>query len=178
VHGNDARRLGIHFHALVNAWTRIEAASRFEHAPTNLLHRLRPAQVGRWITGQRGRRPADTAISDPIQYAKEWETWWATLQPHWRVQGSDGKWVVGGAYGTDWGVLFQWGVNGVLSILAALYFWGCAVINSPNADLTRAWRARYRMLDGCLKDLQYSTRRTGAFKLVFIHFGFLKYSVS
>jgi hypothetical protein len=144
--------LGVHFHALVNVWTRIKAASRFEHAPTNLSHRLRPGQVGRWIAVQRGRRPADTAVPNPKQYAVEWRTWWETLQPHWRVKGEDGKWVVGGVYGMEWGCLFQWGVNGVLSILAALYFWGCTVIGSPNAELMCAWETEVQdvgwMLEG------------------------------
>jgi hypothetical protein len=49
--------------------------------------------------------------------------------------------MIGGAYGVEWGVLFQWGINGVLSIVAALYFWGCAVIDAANSELTRAWEA-------------------------------------
>ncbi|KAJ7234337.1 hypothetical protein C8J57DRAFT_1008761, partial [Mycena rebaudengoi] len=132
--------LGFHFHALLNAWTRVEAASRFEHASTNLPHKWRPGQVTRWITSQRGKRIADTAIPDLAAYASQWHSWWDSLQPHWRMKGADGKWMVGGAYGTDWGVLFQWGINGVLSILAALYFWGCTVFDSPDADPNKlAW---------------------------------------
>ncbi|KAJ7278124.1 hypothetical protein C8J57DRAFT_1000974, partial [Mycena rebaudengoi] len=96
-----------------------------------------------WIGGQHSKQIVDTSVPDLTAYAAEWEVWWETLQlqPHWRVKGPDGKWMVGGVYGTDWGVLFQWGINGILSILAALYFWGCAVLDTPNADLMRAWEA-------------------------------------
>jgi hypothetical protein len=131
--------LGPHFHALLNAWTRIEAASRFEHADTNLPHKGRPGQVTRWIASQRGKRVADIAVPDPVLYAKEWKTWWDFLQPKWRVRGSDERWTVGGPYGSDWEELFQWGVNGVVSLLAALYFWGSAISESPDETHTLSW---------------------------------------
>ncbi|KAJ7205085.1 hypothetical protein C8J57DRAFT_1259102 [Mycena rebaudengoi] len=115
------------------------AASRFEHVDTNLPHKGRLVQVSRWIASQRGRRVADMAVPDPVVYAKEWQTWWDGLQPKWRVRGGDSRWTVGGIYGTEWEDLFQWGVNGVLSLLVALYFWGCAIIGSTNEGHQLSW---------------------------------------
>ncbi|KAJ7280550.1 hypothetical protein C8J57DRAFT_1009016, partial [Mycena rebaudengoi] len=133
------RDLGPHFHAVLNAWTRIEAASRFQHAETNLPHKGRPAQVGRWIAAQRGARAANTAVTDLAEYAEQWRTWWGSLQPEWRSREADGLWGIGVSYGAEWGELYQWGVNGVLSLLAALYFWGCAVSDAQDVDHMRAW---------------------------------------
>ncbi|KAK6969474.1 hypothetical protein R3P38DRAFT_2814299 [Favolaschia claudopus] len=57
--------LGCHYNALIAAWTRMEAASRFEKGPTNLPHRLRPQQVSTWIT--RGRRDAPPVVEKPAE---------------------------------------------------------------------------------------------------------------
>ncbi|KAJ7652316.1 hypothetical protein B0H17DRAFT_1214982 [Mycena rosella] len=122
--------LGCHFDALIAAWTRIEYASRFEHGPTNLSSKGRPAQLGIWIAGGWGRRGSLPVISDVALFAEKWGLWWTSLQPGWREKGRDGKWSSGGEYGEggkDWGPLYQWGVNGTLTLLAGLYFWGCAL---------------------------------------------------
>ncbi|KAJ6460160.1 hypothetical protein C8R47DRAFT_994216 [Mycena vitilis] len=124
--------LGCHFDALLAAWTRIEYASRFENGPTNLSARRRPKQVGNWINAGRGKRTADLAIPDHAAYAEGWQAWWDSLQPIWRKRAKDGNWSTEGGYGkdgTDWGPLYQWGVNGMLNIVASLYFWGCSLVS-------------------------------------------------
>ncbi|KAJ7117329.1 hypothetical protein C8R43DRAFT_902055 [Mycena crocata] len=133
--------LGPHFQGLVSAWTRVEYASRFEHSSQNLSSKARPTQVGTWIgPNQRGKRgdPTKLLVLDPVAYALQWKAWWDSLQPEWRVRGEDGRWVAEGPYGPDgreWGPLYRWGVNGTLSLLAALYFWGCAVIGDETLRL-------------------------------------------
>ncbi|KAJ7758930.1 hypothetical protein DFH07DRAFT_741385 [Mycena maculata] len=122
--------LGPHFRAVVAAWMRAEAASKFMQGPTNLPSKGRPKQVGAWITSARGKRGCNTSVANLALYAVEWQNWWDSLQPNWRSRGADGAWTVGTSYGKDgkeWGHLLQWGVNGTLSIVASLYFWGCAV---------------------------------------------------
>ncbi|KAJ7457539.1 hypothetical protein B0H11DRAFT_1738317 [Mycena galericulata] len=133
--------LGPHFDALVAAWTRLEAASCFQNGPTNLPSRGRPKQVGTWIAGGRGKRGKEPKVTDPAAYAVEWQAWWDSLQPAWREKGLDGRWSWETGYGADneWGALMQWGVNGSLSILASLYFWGCAVVDDPAGRV--AWDA-------------------------------------
>ncbi|KAJ7907845.1 hypothetical protein B0H13DRAFT_2193638, partial [Mycena leptocephala] len=124
--------LGCHYHALVAAWIRIEYASRFENGPTNLSPKGRPQQVGNWVSFLRGKRKgANVAVADPSAYAVGWQAWWDSLQPGWRKKGEDGEWIMEGEYGGDgreWGPLYRWGVNGMLNVVASLYFWGCGVV--------------------------------------------------
>ncbi|KAJ6513587.1 hypothetical protein C8R47DRAFT_1206903 [Mycena vitilis] len=104
--------LGCHFDALLAAWTRIE--------------------LGTGSTLGEGNATADLAIPDHAAYAEGWQAWWDSLQPIWRKRAKDGNWSTEGGYGkdgTDWGPLYQWGVNGMLNIVASLYFWGCSLVS-------------------------------------------------
>jgi hypothetical protein len=60
----------------------------------------------------------------------------------WRKRGNDGKWRAGeySGGGREWGVLYQWGVNGTLNIVVSLYFWDVAIVGNPDADL-KIWEA-------------------------------------
>ncbi|KAJ6494168.1 hypothetical protein DFH09DRAFT_810143, partial [Mycena vulgaris] len=120
----------------------MEDASRFENSGKNLSTKGRPKQVGAWVARSRGKRHADTEVTDPVEYAGLWQAWWDSLQPGWRKKGADGKWVVGESYGVDgkeWGEMYRWGVNGLLNVVASLYFWGCAVVE--DAEHRGAWEA-------------------------------------
>ncbi|KAJ7835179.1 hypothetical protein B0H14DRAFT_2590444 [Mycena olivaceomarginata] len=78
----------------------------------------------------------------PAQPMEEETAWWNSLQPVWRTKDVDGQWSVVGGYGDggrEWGPLYQWGINGVLSIVASLYFWGRAV--HENAKFCGRWEA-------------------------------------
>ncbi|KAJ7836828.1 hypothetical protein B0H13DRAFT_1651900, partial [Mycena leptocephala] len=135
--------LGCHYHALVAAWTRVEHASRFEHGPTNLPSKHRPEHVSAWISKNlRGKRGVEPRVTDPHVYAALWQQWWDSLQPSWRKKETDGRWSVEayGEAGREWGPLYQWGVNGTLSILASLYFWGRAVSSGEQSEL-EVWEA-------------------------------------
>ncbi|KAJ7020549.1 hypothetical protein C8F04DRAFT_974155, partial [Mycena alexandri] len=122
------RNLGAHFNAVLAAWGRIEAASRFEHSSGAISKQFRPEQVNRWIQCGRGRKgKADTSVPNPAQYERQWWAWWNSLQLGWRGKDLQGDWAVVGPYGKEWEGLLFWGQNGVLSIMASLYFWGCGV---------------------------------------------------
>ncbi|KAK7042098.1 hypothetical protein R3P38DRAFT_2511411 [Favolaschia claudopus] len=128
---------GSNYQALVAAWTRMEAASRFEHGPSNLPARLRPKPIGVWISSSRRTEPI---VTDPTAFATQWKTWWDSLQPDWRKKDKDGCWSITDGYGgggREWGPLYQWGVNGVLSVVASLLFWGRAVQGNP--ELRCVW---------------------------------------
>ncbi|KAJ7149502.1 hypothetical protein C8R43DRAFT_1128495 [Mycena crocata] len=134
--------LGCHYHAVVAAWTRVEAASKYEHGPQNLANDKRPKQVSSWINGARGKRVCVTEVTNVKAYEKAWNAWWATLQPKWRKKDVDGAWSVIGGYGEDgkeWGPLTRWGINGTLSIVASLYFWGQGVGDDNTHRI--AWEA-------------------------------------
>ncbi|KAJ7172868.1 hypothetical protein C8R43DRAFT_851000, partial [Mycena crocata] len=122
----SAKDLGCHYDALLVQWTRVEAACKYA-AGAKLTWKGRPTQVTNWIGGARGKRPCITAVTDTVEYARVWQAWWDSLQPEWRVRGADGEWSVLHGYGTtgnEWGALTVWGVNGILSIVASLFFWG------------------------------------------------------
>ncbi|KAJ7764950.1 hypothetical protein DFH07DRAFT_738097 [Mycena maculata] len=134
--------LGCHFNALIEAWTRVEAASKFEQGVTNLPSKGRPPQVGTWIASARATRGgSQPTVSDPAAYARQWQAWWDSLQPEWRKKDADGTWSVEGygGNGNEWGPLTQWGVNGTLSVVASLYFWGCTV--HEDLDFEPRWEA-------------------------------------
>ncbi|KAJ7169364.1 hypothetical protein C8R43DRAFT_945303 [Mycena crocata] len=133
--------LGCHFQALLTAWTRVEDASRFEHGPQNLATIGRPTELKTWIARKRGKTGPDPIVTDPSAYALKWQGWWDSLQPAWREKSQDGTWVAEGPYGPDgkeWGELYRWGVNGTLTIVASLYFWGLAVISDAGV-FKSAW---------------------------------------
>ncbi|KAJ6525807.1 hypothetical protein DFH09DRAFT_936506, partial [Mycena vulgaris] len=134
--------LGCHFEALVAAWTRVEAASRFEQDPNKLPTKHRPKAVTEWVGNGRARRGIPPPqVEDAAAYAAQWQQWWDSLQPGWRKRDVDGRWATDGLYspdGKEWGLLYRWGVNGKLSILASLYFWGCAVV-ADDGELHTDW---------------------------------------
>ncbi|KAJ7479909.1 hypothetical protein FB451DRAFT_1002730, partial [Mycena latifolia] len=130
--------LGGHFNAVLAAWTRIEAACAFATPSHKLSTKGRLDHMARWIAGACGRRSAVPVVTNPMRYAKEWWGWWDSLQLEWRVKGDDGVWITSESYGGEWDdELMHWGPNGTLSVVAALYFWGCAVVNSQ--ELREAW---------------------------------------
>ncbi|KAJ6505488.1 hypothetical protein C8R45DRAFT_817264 [Mycena sanguinolenta] len=135
-----AKYLGPHFNAVLAAWTRVEAACKFENPAHKLSPKNRPAMVGTWITGARGKKQAPPTVRMEEVPALEldfWK-WWGSLQPEWRVKGANGSWVIGEEYGGEWeDALLHWGVNSTLSVVACLFFWGCAVCES--SDLCARW---------------------------------------
>ncbi|KAJ7126221.1 hypothetical protein C8R44DRAFT_618328 [Mycena epipterygia] len=155
--------LGCHFNALLAAWTRLEDVSRYEHSGKNLSATLRPSQVTAWITSARGARAkADLVVKDATAYAGVWQSWWDSLQPEWRIKGADGRWETEeyGGGGEEWGPLYRWGVNGTLSLLAALYFWGCNVRDESEVVV---WEAAVTdvlwMLEGMAKYYEKFNRK-------------------
>lgn len=94
----------------------------------------RPEVVGQWI--KRGRsttwRP-DAGTCD--KFESEFNTWWRSLQPSWRIGDGAG---LRRDDGQDWDVLRCSGVNGVLSAIAGLFFWAH---NSFDGAPTPVWDA-------------------------------------
>ncbi len=104
----------------------------------------RPQAVTDWIRRAR-LNTYNPQINSVATFAKEFNAWWASLQPAWRTDGGRG---VLRRDGEDWECLRCSGINGLLSVLAALFFWGCAVQKSKAATKS-AW---LRALD----DVSYS----------------------
>lgn len=152
----DNDSLGEGWTNLVQAWTRFEDTST--HVRGSLSAKGRPAAVADWI--QRARNPGyRPIIKDSRAFGDKHVTWWASLQPQWRVlhnddlerndkiNDDDGEPVEDGEFveaadlisngaglncdgDGDFEELRKPGVNGLLSVLASLYFWGMAVKDS------------------------------------------------
>ncbi|KAJ7791600.1 hypothetical protein B0H14DRAFT_2244995, partial [Mycena olivaceomarginata] len=131
--------LGPHFHAALAAWGRIETACKYQNPAHKLSAAKRPRAITTWINGARGRKQAAPTVEKPERFEVEWWAWWDSLQPEWRVKGDDGTWVSGefGGEGEWDNALLHWGPNGTLSIVAGLFFWGCAVVDQP--ELRARW---------------------------------------
>lgn len=85
----------------------------------------RPEQIAWWL--KRARKVDPPIEEDEIEdFGEQWWVWWKALQPKWRETDS----VAGPltpkhqrGHG-DWGTLDATGVNGFLSVIAALGWWG------------------------------------------------------
>ncbi|KAF7335856.1 hypothetical protein MSAN_02332100 [Mycena sanguinolenta] len=128
--------LGPHFHGALNAWTRLEVACKFESPSHKLSTTNRPDEIAKWITGGRGLKQRAPRVENPQKFAGQFWAWWNLLQPDWRTKGDDGRWVTE-RYGEWDDKLLHWGPNGLLSVLAGVYFWGCAVVDMP--DMQDEW---------------------------------------
>jgi len=115
--------LGPSWNQLVKAWAAFEAKSDFKELK-KLSTTNRPSAVKSWI--QRARTSAwRPVISNLADYESEFTAWWSSLQPEWR-KSSSGKILFSKVDG-DWEVLRRPGLNGILSVMAALFFWGVAL---------------------------------------------------
>ena len=120
---------------LVELWVAFEKKEGFKERGF-LAAKERPECVSEWI--RRGRpptwRPAITAVSK-LELA--FRTWWVSLQPKWRV--SENGTIITADSDGDWDVLRKPGVNGLLSVLVALFYWGG--IAKRTAKQRNAWAA-------------------------------------
>lgn len=122
----DDAALGERWALLVVAWIAFE--EKHECRPNGTLSaRGRPTAVADWI--QRARsitwRPI---IKDSRAYGKEHLAWWESLQPEWRLlDGVGDETDFAQLEDGDLQALEKPGVNGLLSVVASLFFWGTAV---------------------------------------------------
>lgn len=123
----SSKDLGGEWGVLVAAWGHFECRSGFSGG-LKLGTKNRPAAVKDWI--QRARSPSwRPTIRSVSSYGTDFTLWWQGMQPEWRIlRGGKLLRVAGG----DWEVLNRPGVNGLLSIMAGLFFWGFEVCDSSN----------------------------------------------
>ena len=67
-------------------------------------------------------------ISDLPGFERQFQKWWVTIQPPWRVL--DGK-LLKDVMDGDWDSLRCPGLNGIISVLTALFYWCLAVKGKP-----------------------------------------------
>lgn len=128
---------------LVKKWVKLEI--RDGYGGTKRLGATgRPECVKHWIQCARPSKPNITAypkliITDFEAYAKEFWGWWGSLQPDFRQANKTLEGVLAvEAPANDssnaWGHIDISGINGLVSVLAALYFWGAPIDQQPSRN--------------------------------------------
>lgn len=131
---------------LVTLWASFEARSGYEEAK-KLAATGRPFAVGVWI----GRARSSTwrpVIKKLPQYEESFWEWWSAIQPDWRLE--NGRLVRERVLG-DWEALRRPGINGVVSIPVALFYWGLEVLKDSRSrkrwlSAVEECRAAFRQL--------------------------------
>jgi hypothetical protein len=119
--------IGPRYEEILKAWLDFEKKHDFALGSSALRAQHRPQEVHEWIRDGRGRSMAVRPIADVAKFESAWWKWWSALQPSWR-----GTWRgrTGAAPalppGGDWEKLAVHGQNGLLSVVATLYWWGFA----------------------------------------------------
>jgi len=91
------------------------------HEISKLDAKHRPTVITDWI--QRGRNEKWVPPNfDGAKFDKQFKLWWLHLQPAWRRE-TDNE-VAWGSVGGDLMPLRKPGTNGLLSVVAGLFFWG------------------------------------------------------
>ncbi|KAF8989942.1 hypothetical protein BDZ89DRAFT_914450, partial [Hymenopellis radicata] len=121
--------LGRGWTSLLRSWLHLEEAMEYANGKAIPTLKKRPVAVSDWL--QRARSPSWSPDSyDAYTASREFWSWWAALQPKWRAVTVDQtpfrEVHRPNAAGQSWGSLQTSGINGSLSILASLAWWGKA----------------------------------------------------
>jgi hypothetical protein len=145
--------LGPTFNQILLRFIEIESAAGFTDKKKGFPSSGRPCELGKWIGGGRWRRSAPP-ITNIGNFEKTWWKWWAGLQPEWREGRESGN-LVRGIYGDKWDDMTVPGPNGWLSIIACLYWWGCATRQSSQGhEYEKALEDVLFMMDGLTQNLK------------------------
>lgn len=119
---------------IVNLWLKLEVDGK--GVGGKLAAKGRPKCVGYWISVARPNRLIDLDTSFKDFEMVFWK-WWRSLQPQFRTEGlAEGQEMVRKLPPTEereWEALRATGTNGLVSVLAALAFWGRPVLSLPMA---------------------------------------------
>lgn len=125
--------LGERWAILVELWVEFEKKEGFkEHG--FLPAKGRPECVSEWI--RRGRPPGWMPTVTASKLETAFKAWWLSLQPKGRVSGK-GAMIATDLESGGWEVLRKPGLNGLLSALVGLFYWGGALKRS--AKQHAAW---------------------------------------
>ena len=111
--------LGPEWDELVAGWLHFERTTEFMGV-SKLGHQNRPPAIGDWI--QRARSPTfHPNIVDLGTYSSNFDAWWRSVQPYWRMDPYSNRLL---RDGDDFERIRLIGPNGLVSVIAALFFWG------------------------------------------------------
>jgi hypothetical protein len=124
--------LGDEWVLLLDAWAEFELKEKYKD--TDLGKTSRPSFIADWIKRKRSAT-WHPSIGDIDVYCQQFNQWWHSLQPAWR-QADNGS-VLTDLVDGDWTVLRKSGKNGLLSVLAALFYWG--LYNKGKGATSEMW---------------------------------------
>ncbi|KAJ7017740.1 hypothetical protein C8F04DRAFT_1278922 [Mycena alexandri] len=154
--------LGCHYTSVVAALIRLETAAKYGNNNEGRLPAAqkglsaRPKVISAWIRGGRGTRSkVAPTVGNVAAFVTEWDGWWDAMQPEWRERNRQGRWRVDPPHRKegDCGVLETYGINGILSVVAGIYFWGVAVVSGGDEEQTARW-------DNAVQDVSVSKQKT------------------
>jgi hypothetical protein len=138
--------VGTAYYHLIVQLIELEYLHGFLNNGGRLSYTDRPAEVKRWIATGRGHTPIE--IGNVDIYAKNWWRWWKRLQPAWRkYDNKDSKNNTPPGNVDDWDCLLVPGANGLLGVVASLYWWGCTVRPLGKLNHTHATGAMEKWLE-------------------------------
>ncbi|KAJ2965567.1 hypothetical protein NUW54_g14076 [Trametes sanguinea] len=117
-------------------WTVLERSYSWQTSAKGLPTKNRPSQVAEWMRVHRRELTRHPAINDEVEYAQQWQQWWAGMQPEWRVLNADG-WPVQDGIGS-WESLTNPGKNGLLVVLLSLMWWRTVATSATMDSWTSA----------------------------------------
>ncbi len=128
----ESSKLESEWDLLLSVWLKFEENASFDgNARLGAQHR--PRVIADWI--QRAR-PATfrPEIKDEQEFSTAFSAWWQNLQPEWRPA----KNINDSQEAEDWDAIRCSGVNGLVSVVAALFFW--EVLYRVGPLRRRGWR--------------------------------------
>ncbi|KAJ7053399.1 hypothetical protein C8F01DRAFT_991784 [Mycena amicta] len=117
--------LGATYNDTLAAYFSLEAAYGYANGTGRLATEHRPQQVAAWMRAKRIARPAYCGITDTTAFGTKFWAWWMGNQPAWRETTGEGRPGSAERKGESWGGLVAPGVNGMLTAVVMLYWWGC-----------------------------------------------------
>jgi hypothetical protein len=115
--------LGKEWRDLVLAWVAFEEQARNTGLKARVIPASgRPEVVSMWIARKRSTT-WEPDISNLKHYADAFNGWWKYLQPSWRISNDRANKM---STEGDWNCLRAPGVNGIMSVVAGLFYWGLA----------------------------------------------------
>ncbi|KAJ6503626.1 hypothetical protein C8R45DRAFT_782409, partial [Mycena sanguinolenta] len=115
---------------LLLLWWKREETAGFEG--TTKLHpaKLRPKEVGDWVSRARNHTPQ---ISDAVDFGERFWSWWIDINPSWRTK----KQLMERKDEMSWNCIDYNGQNGFLNVLMCLKWWRDAM-GMPSPDWEEA----------------------------------------
>ncbi|KAJ7186916.1 hypothetical protein C8R46DRAFT_864987, partial [Mycena filopes] len=160
-----ATNLGGVFNGLLGVYIEVERGYKWEKGQGSSLGGTanRPKPLTQWVTAGRGLRGggmakgAGPSIGSIAVFDDVWWRWWGRLQGSWRkAEGSKPGRFERGAYpesAESWEGMRHPGQNGLLSVVATLYWWGKMVQTEGGKEDRESWTEAVADVKWVLKGL-------------------------